>query len=880
MADLPLPLLGPAERAAAADIHSRALPNPELPDFEALLRRGIARAQAVSGDVWTDYNEHDPGVTILEQLCFALTDLGYRTDHPVADLLASVPLLPAWNPETGANGAGNGPEAGFHSTAKLLSSSAVTEDDLKRVVLAHFPEVWNIWLDRCQAVGDVQPSTFEVLIQKSEDPADQKYGLRDDQLREGVWHVLRSEACLGMSFREPALIRTQPVAVMAEIQLDPRGEGDPAAVLSRLLFAIDHAINPMPRMTSYASMQDDKRPPEEIFDGPLTSHGFIDLGEVPARPRPPSEDKIREALLDTPGVASVGAVQVPHAGEWPKNTAFQLSLDAGDLTHLSVLRGGSRLPLEAQNVAVLKRRLNHRRRQHRFSGAAMHGVRRAVQDIFAAPGTERPALHKYRSIQHLFPAIYGLGKFGDVSALDSGLAVGGRLRSFGASAAQLNQLRAFLLIFEQFVANYLVQLANAPRLLSWHEEWRQSYFVQAVPALEDGPAGTIVQEPPGSVDVLAASQGGEAAENLQTYTARLADISATMDQVDDRTERAYDHLLARYNESFDNTQLDNLSQQRRGGSKDSQAGRNKRKRRFLERYEILGSRRGASSAAVAEITGETGSPRPNVSIQPPTLVERIELLGGLPEGTLLVVDHAKLGNDPDGDGVGEMMIWPPAADRSQYQPAFQVGPAFWSFPREKLPGQRRVNLLVKPALRERFPEALAWGELLVEVDTSRRGGRFGVQVVEELLGGGRQLLARSLNITASHGEARQLAMDTAEALGAVVSNDADWDRPRGFNTFPARFYDHRLTAFLPVEDGATEGVRQFFDTLFRREAPAHLTLDVFWVPADDLQIVKNGLSEIYQGGNGPAMTRLRRMIETKFVERMFEQDYDEAGAAA
>ena len=48
-------------------------------------RRQIAR---LAGPTWTDHNSHDPGITILEQLCFALTDLGYRTHHALEDLVA------------------------------------------------------------------------------------------------------------------------------------------------------------------------------------------------------------------------------------------------------------------------------------------------------------------------------------------------------------------------------------------------------------------------------------------------------------------------------------------------------------------------------------------------------------------------------------------------------------------------------------------------------------------------------------------------------------------------------------------------------------------------------------------------------------------------
>ncbi len=63
---------------------------PDLPvalDWSALRAEGLARIQALSGKVWTDHNSHDPGITTLEILAYALTDLAYRSSFPVADLL-------------------------------------------------------------------------------------------------------------------------------------------------------------------------------------------------------------------------------------------------------------------------------------------------------------------------------------------------------------------------------------------------------------------------------------------------------------------------------------------------------------------------------------------------------------------------------------------------------------------------------------------------------------------------------------------------------------------------------------------------------------------------------------------------------------------------
>ena len=66
----------------------KEIKNPKkVIDYESLLRDGISLIQKFSGNKWTDYNFHDPGITILEQLCYALTDLGYRSNFKVEDLL-------------------------------------------------------------------------------------------------------------------------------------------------------------------------------------------------------------------------------------------------------------------------------------------------------------------------------------------------------------------------------------------------------------------------------------------------------------------------------------------------------------------------------------------------------------------------------------------------------------------------------------------------------------------------------------------------------------------------------------------------------------------------------------------------------------------------
>ena len=59
-------------------------------DFQSLRLRGLDWLQRYAGERWTDYNVHDPGVTLLEALVYGLTDLAYRVDFATADLLTAM----------------------------------------------------------------------------------------------------------------------------------------------------------------------------------------------------------------------------------------------------------------------------------------------------------------------------------------------------------------------------------------------------------------------------------------------------------------------------------------------------------------------------------------------------------------------------------------------------------------------------------------------------------------------------------------------------------------------------------------------------------------------------------------------------------------------
>ena len=125
-------------------------PEPLAMNFELLRAEGIRHLEKLATHIWTDFNAHDPGITILEVLCYALTDLGYRVNFPLEDILAT---------ESGNN------EGIFFPADLTLSMGPVTELDYRKLLI-DLPGVKNAWLEKAKGEYkiDFEPLKFNRLI--------------------------------------------------------------------------------------------------------------------------------------------------------------------------------------------------------------------------------------------------------------------------------------------------------------------------------------------------------------------------------------------------------------------------------------------------------------------------------------------------------------------------------------------------------------------------------------------------------------------------------------------------------------------------------------------------------------------------------------------
>lgn len=468
--------------------------------YQALLSQGLDYCQKLAGDIWTDYNEHDPGVTILENLCYGLTDIFYRAGYEIPDILASPPGTPR-------------PENSLYTGNRILTSSPITRHDYRNLLYDRIKGLKNAWLIPVTDHPLGVQGTYDVLIEIRDEIEDPE-GPEAIEIKKQALELMRQTRNLGEDIGAIEILKPQPIRIDATIVIAP--DIEPANVLAAVLFEIQNSINPFPQVQLIDELFRMKMPPEEIWSGPVLIHGALDQRSLRPMETTVRAQRIANIMLKVPGVKRVKDLMVGNVGG-------EMTADSIPLKRLHVpridppilqiqpactiqmeLEGGFKCLADARTVWSRIRELETAMRS---SIAYAARSLRALSYLNVPTGTSRD-IENYFSIQHQFPAIYGLGRFG----MANGLIESSKPRPVAQAEhrARIRQLRAYLLVFEQLLANDLSQLAHVSELFSLNEELDRSYFYQ--PLAHDPP---LPEDPPDIVEVLMQSPGAPGANAVR-----------------------------------------------------------------------------------------------------------------------------------------------------------------------------------------------------------------------------------------------------------------------------------------------------------------------------------------------------------------------------
>ncbi len=575
-------------------------------DYAFLRQEGIRHLERLAGRLWTDYNAHDPGITILEQLCYALTDLAYRIDYPLPDLLYSQ---------------GGEAQAGFVGPTDSLTTRPVTPSDWRKLLI-DVPGIRNAWVEVDQRPAD-QPDFYyrpqTGVLKFEDDPL-----MADPVFLKGLYRVLlefesganRSAAekealarlqanrNLGEDFARITPLQDQEVQVLAHVEIGP--VDNPEQVLLHIYRQLSDHISPSVRFYTLSQMLDRDNRVNEIFDGPQLAHGFIDPAELAQAQRRSTlhTSDLIQAIMDVPGVKAVRFITMSVNGDFSQQTAttetstgtttqiWSLNLESTQAPKFDINK--SAIILERNGLPVQVNRASVRAEYTQMLQQVLNRPPLPTTERdFQPPRGQNREVGRYHSVQHQFPATYGIGDLGLSTSAPP------------ERQAQAKQLQAYLLFFDQLLANYFAQLSNVKDLFAFAGVTDQTYFVQPI---ADDTLG---------LDGL----------RKEGHAKRLAEISGeatTTLGAAQRRNRFLNHLLARFAEQFTDYALLQAEQAQLIDDKEA----------FLQNYPVLSQARGTAYNYLQPAGEENWA----------GLEKRIRYKLGLklPEENFMVVEHILL----------------------------------------------------------------------------------------------------------------------------------------------------------------------------------------------------------------------------------------------
>jgi hypothetical protein len=544
-------------------------------DFHFLRKTGIKYIEELGGKLWTDYNSHDPGITTLEVLSYAITDLGMRMNLNMEDILAS-------------KDKDKNIDTQFLKASEILPSKPLNELDYRKLFIdiglksGFSRPISNCWLvPRTEAIyadcktGNLALKAEDLGVDKTDsfnvkglydlyvDYAENIENNDDDEqcdksnTRIKILQRYHANRSLCEDLVDIKEITTQKVAVCARI--DVVNKADEELVHAKVLKSINNYLTPEVHFYSLKQLLDKGLTTDQIFDGPVLDNGFIDTEELKnsqLRKEVRLSDIIRE-IMKVDGVKEIKEISLAGCGDSniKQTDDWLLCIEEGkkpvlcDLSSFSYSKGSLPLNIDDKKVADYLKTFKKEEEVLREDA-------RLNKELGLPQGTTYD-IGNYVSILNEFPDTYGVGTSGIMG------------NPTPERQALAKQLKGYLLFFDQILASYFKHLEKVKEQLSINGNLKRTYFTQALKNIN------------GFEDLV---------ENYEANDDdKLTDsLYEELDNSVERRNEILDHLISRFAEKFSDYTF--LMKSLYGESSDEIVLSNKEA--FLNEYKTISTSRG------------------------------------------------------------------------------------------------------------------------------------------------------------------------------------------------------------------------------------------------------------------------------------------------
>jgi len=483
--------------------------------FEELLEEGISLIQKFSGDNWTDYNYHDPGITILEQLCYAITDLGYKSNFPVEDLLM-----------IGVDNYDFEKKNLFIPADKIFSSNPTTFNDYRRLIIDFVDIVNNVWFEVVKNNNSNIHGLFDVKVQLS----DNTDIISANEAIEKIKTKIDENRALCSDLNEIIILKKDTISIRADIEIDSFYVGE--EILAKVFTLVEKRLNDKLKFVGLEHFENLDVGVEEIFQGVRTSKGIILENNLNDKTNQVYISEIIDIIRNIEGIINLKNFVIFKNGiriyediisfaenSYPSFENIDIYFSENSESEINFIRNNNSYSIDKTIFSQIYDSLsvNHLPIVKKYNKKADVNGRFSLDQ-----------LSKYYSIINEFPANYGL-KEKELPKTAS------KLRR-----AQMKQLKAYLILFDQLMSNYTAQLANIRNIFSV-DKLEKTFFTQIPSDIE-------------SMEEIVSS------DKQENYKSKIESISEDNYSFVKRRNAFLDHMLSRFGESFNSELLKKIYQ--------------------------------------------------------------------------------------------------------------------------------------------------------------------------------------------------------------------------------------------------------------------------------------------------------------------------------
>lgn len=484
--------------------------------YDVLLSRGIELIEKFSGENWTDYNYHDPGITILEQICFAITDLGYKSNFPITDLL----LINKDKFDLESSNL-------FIPPKKIFSCSPTTINDYRKLIIDDIENVKNAWFVVKENHKLGIQGIFSLKIQVSENLERRTI----NETIQSVEELIMQNRAISTDIDEINVLKKDIISIGGNITIDSFVVGE--EVLANIFRLIESKINKELVSHNFNEKFDEGNSLEDLYSGPITKKGYIDENDLVDKTNEIFISELKEIILSINGTLEIKDFTVYKNGikitddyvnfnenSYPSLVSIDKYFSKNNDGNLKFFRNENEYLIDQVIFSQI---------YESFKFKNLISSKKSLDDFNTKTSRfTKGEIEKYYSIMREFPSIYGLNE-GEISTKSNEL-----------RKSQVNQLKGYLSLFEQLMANHLSQLVNTRNYFSVKNS-NKTFFSQ------------YLSNVPGFSEIIDF-------DNKSSYNKFLDNISESKSKFFLRKEKILDHMLSRFGETYDTQILGKLYQ--------------------------------------------------------------------------------------------------------------------------------------------------------------------------------------------------------------------------------------------------------------------------------------------------------------------------------